>query len=799
MIKNYFKTAWRTIWKNKSVSLINIIGLSVGMTAAVFILLWVQNETSYDMYNPDANRIYQVSQSTSYDNNPANISDQTPFLLGETAKKEIPDIKEIARIFHRWDNPALNINGQLFKEKNAAYIDDGWFKIFHYNFVAGNAISFSQNPFGIILTEEKAKKYFGSKNAVGEIIRIDTVNYQVQAVVKNNPKNSSFQFDVLFSVSTLLSNPESRKSEYNPGHSNYLTFLKIGQNANQDLIAGQLTDIYKRIRNNKDLVTTASLTSLKNMHFDTELGGSVLLHTDRKTIYIFSILAILILLIACINYVNLTTASGSLRAREVSVRKIVGAKREQLFAQFIAESLLVNIIALLVALALMEICLPLFNELTGKDFPLPFISFNIWKILLATLVVSTVLNSIYPALLLSSFKPLNVFRGITILKIKNTTFRKSLVVVQFTIATMLIVGTIIIFKQLKFIQKNTAGNNLSQILNIQIPSSVYSKYHDKSEDVVNSSIAHELLSRRGVENVSVASEPVINVSSRMSGDADWEGRPENFNPPISPLNADVNYYKIFNLRMIEGKWFQSNTDETGFILNETAVRQLNLSKPLIGHRFSYQGKMGQVIGIVKDFHYKSFHDSTGAMVIYNAAAGKHNFFIQTTRGNTSEAIKTTETVWAKFVTGEPFDYTFMDESFNNLYKADQKMSALISIFSIIAITISVLGLFGLAAFSSEQRTKEIGIRKVLGASVTGIVSMLSGDFLKPVLLAIVIASPIAWFFMHEWLQDFAYRINIRWWMFALAGFIALFIALFTVSFQAIKAAVANPVDSLRTE
>jgi ABC-type antimicrobial peptide transport system permease subunit len=436
------------------------------------------------------------------------------------------------------------------------------------------------------------------------------------------------------------------------------------------------------------------------------------------------------------------------------------------------ESVLISLLSLVVSILLIQLSLPFFRQLTERNFISPFNSLMVWKVLTGTLLTVIVLNGIYPALLLSSFKPLNVFRGVTVLQVKDSGLRKGLVIFQFTLSVMLITGTIVVMKQMQFVQTSNPGYNRSQIISVQVPFKKFQTFwkNGQSETLI-SNMKSELSSRVNTQLVTSASSPVVDIHNKQGGSMNWEGR--------DSLNI--------------------KEDAKNYILNETAVRQLNIHQPVIGQRFSLNGVDGIVIGVVKDFHHSSMHSKIEPVLIYNDPGWQPYIFVKAQEGNTKQTLATIETIWHKFLPDEPFDYTFMDDTFNALYRSDLKTSKLIFVFSTITIIISALGLFGLAAFTAERKTKEIGIRKILGATVTSIMALLSEEFLVLVGIAIAIASPVAWWVMNRWLEDFAYRITISWWMFALAGFTALLIALVTVSFQAVKAAIANPVKSLRTE
>ncbi len=800
MFKNYFKTAFRNIWKNKITSSINLFGLSVGMTAAVFIFLWVQNEISFDNYHAAKNNIYRITNTIHVNKNETWIWENSPMPLAQAAAQQIPEVKNAARVvINAYGGMVFTINHKLFAEKTSAWVEKTWFNIFDYHFVAGNAAAFGQNPFSIILTESKAKKYFGDESPIGKIIKVDTVNYTVQGVIKDNPLNSSFRFDVLLQMDGRFSNPQSFKNDNTWHNYNFTTFLKLAPNAKKPLVESKLNNIVAKNRSDDNNLPKVSLEPLKDMYFESDLQSSTMPHGNKKTTYIFFVLGLMLLITASINYVNLTTARASLRAKEVSVRKIAGAQRGHLFLQFIIESVTISMLSLIITLLLIQLCLPAFNSIADEHFQLPVNSPSVWKILLGTLAMATILNGVYPAALLSSFKPLNVFRGKSLLRLSDGSIRKGLVVFQFGLSVILIMGTIVIYRQLNYIQTSNPGYNISQTISLQIPWKSYSKMDDDQRKNFFTGMKQDLQSESSISAVSIGGSEIMNVGNASSGNADWDGRDTTFNPTIADLSADEDFQNMFQLQLKSGHWFKAKEDMHNFILNETAAKEFNMHTPILGQRFTYGGDTGKIIGIVKDFNYKSMHEKIGPMVLSFNEGSDSYIFIKTMPGNIPRALNAAEKVWSKFIPAQPFDFTFLDDSFNNLYKSDIKTSQLILIFSIIAIIISALGLFGLAAFTAERRTKEIGIRKVLGASVQQIVMLLSKDFVRLVIVAIVIACPIAWLLMNNWLQDFAYRINITAWIFIMAGSLALLIALMSISFQAIKAAIANPVKSLRTE
>ncbi len=795
MIRNYLRTAWRNCWKNRSVNGMNIAGLSAGMTAAILIFLWVNNETNYDSFSPGADRTYRIT---------SNITSAkwrwatAPLPLADALRTELPQVEKVAVIqstYTTW----FHIGEEFFEEKNAAYVGKDWFNLIHYDFVKGNAASFLAHPFSLALTESKAKKYFGNRTPIGQSIRIDSTDYQVRAVIKDNPANSSFQYDVLIPLEAHLADPSVRKSDLTYDNYNYMTFLRLRKGADPVQTAKKITTLINSRQ--KQEGTIIDLEPLLHMHFETGLTSPGIGTSDHKTVYIFSILGIFLLVIACINYVNLTTARASQRAKEVSIRKIVGADKMGLFIQFILESLIVSFISLLITIALVRLSLPLFNNLTGKTFADPLTSPAMWKIVGITLLTATALNGIYPAILLSSFNPLNVFRGFSILKFKDVYLRKSLVVLQFTFSIMLIIGAIIIQHQLRYIQNTNPGYDRSQVFSFRLPWSMFRHDTAGARATILTGIRQDLLAQTSVAGVSMASQSLVYLQSTNSGSADWEGHDTSYKPTVNQLSADEDYQQLFHIQMKEGRWFRpaDPMDKHNFILNETAVNDFKMRQPVLGQRFIFQRDTGTIIGIVKDFHYASLHTRIGPLVMFDRDNWRSTFYVKTQPGKAAQALATARTLMQRYNPGRPFIYSFLDDEFENLYRADQKLSTLILVFSVIAIIISCMGLFGLAAFSAEQRMKEIGIRKVLGASVSNILALLSGDFIRLVTLSILIATPVAGWMMYKWLQDFAYHISIGPGIFILAGLLAVMIALVTISFQSIRAALSNPIKNLRTE
>ena len=561
-----------------------------------------------------------------------------------------------------------------------------------------------------------------------------------------------------------------------------------------------LTKLLQRGSHDDDHVLRADVTPLTALHFDISRSDTIFAHGNRQVVTLFAMLGLLILLVACINYVNLTTAKASLRTKEVSIRKIVGAARRQLFMQFVAEAVLVSVLSLAVALLLVRLSLPVFGQLTGKDFTGVLAAPAIWEVMGCILAAAFVLNSIYPALLLSSFQPLNIFRGITVLKLKDVYLRKGLVVLQFTVAILLVTASIVIERQLHYLQSTNPGYDRSQVLMVSFPNHVDPTRQSVSVLHTADAIRQQLSGHSGIEVVSLASQPVVNIGSRTTN-GDWDGKDTSFNPHFGQLSADAGLQQLLHFSLAAGRWFRTGdvADEANVVLNETAVETFHIRQPIIGARFTLHGVRGQIIGVVRDFHFRSMREKTGPLVIFNSPGWWQYFFIRATPQNAASAVAAVKDVWKRNFPGVPLEYSFMDERFDQLYRQDEIAGALILVFTVVAVLISALGLFGLAAFAAERRRREIGIRKVLGASTLRIGALLSREFLRLVGIAIVLATPLAWWAASDWLQGFAYRAGLSWWMFALPWVLTLAMVLLITGWHALRAAWQNPVKSLRVE
>jgi putative ABC transport system permease protein len=795
MLKNYLKTAWRSIVHNKTPTLINLFGLSLTLVAFIFIALWVQNELNFDNYHKNAKDIYLVEMKFNAADEPGPLTS----LPVADVVKEAHDAAHVARM-GIWRG-ALNVNGQLFDENTGIAVDSDWFKIFDYQVVSGSLNAANTSPFTLIFTESEAKRLFGNKNPIGKIVKLDTTFYEVKAIIKDNPTNSSLQFNMIVPMAARLA---FRKSDFNNwGNLSYRTFVKVYPNTRTTSFIKNVTASSLAAAKRTDF--SLHLQPLSELHFDTKSFDPAFRRGSHLSVFVFSALAFLLLITASINYINLTVAKANSRTKEISIRKIMGGSRMQLFFQFLTESFLLCLIALFFSLIIMGLALPAFNRLTETNFTLSFSSPVLWPVLLGTLLFTTLLNGIFPAITLAYFQPLSFLRGYTVLKFKNVFFRKGLVVFQFVIGVVFIIGTIVVFLQMQLAQTSAAQYNRAQVVSLELPSQALLKmnYDNQRVNQLCQTIKNDLENSSSIQSVALASTPIEGPTNSSGADNwYWRGMDTSLHIDVARLFVSQESKGIFNFQLKEGRWFSpDNSDRKNYILNETAIKEFGIQEPIIGQLFAKKGgDTGQIIGVLKDYNFSSLYNKIGPMIIANSDDDWRTiFFIKIASGNIPKAMKEIAASWEKFIPNAPFKYEFMDQAFDNLYKSDLKISKLILLFSCISIIISALGLFAHVAFVAEQKTKEIGIRKVLGASVTQIATMLSRDFIKLVLLAIIIASPLAWWAMNSWLQNFVYRIDIGWWVFGLASLTVIIIAITTISFQAIKAAIANPAKSLRTQ
>ncbi len=789
--------------KNKAFSFINIFGLSIGISVCFIIMLFVQDELSYDKFNAKADRTYRIVFKANISGGKINESNVMP-PVAQALKSDYPEVEESTRL-RSFGKPKITYADKTFKEGRFAAVDPNFFNVFTLPLIKGDAATALSQPNTVVITKEQASKFFGNEEPIGKLLNFGNNDlYKVTGVIDEIPQNSHFHFDMFGS---MLSFKEANKPTWM--ESNFFTYIVLKNGYNYKKLEAKLPGMVEkymgpqilqdmgmslsqfRTKGNELGFVLQSLTDI-HLHSDTtselEPGGNV------QYVYIFGAIAIFMLLIACINFVNLSTAGASKRAKEVGVRKVMGSDKFTLIKQFLTESVLLTFIALLISFILIQLALPVFNDLSGKNLS---IGFNIKPIisLLALGILVGIVAGIYPAFFLSSFKPIAVLKGRLSASTKRFSLRSGLVVFQFFISVSLIIGTITVYQQMKFIQNKKLGYNKEQLL--VLPNS---RALGKNEKVFK----EQLLKDSRVVNATISGYKPAGPSYSNNALAYPEGKDNQVMKTLE-YHVDEQYIPTFGMTMAAGRNFSPAfpTDSSAMIINEAAAKAFGWGTNAIGQRITRDNSdrghnfVYTVIGVVKDFHFRSLHEAITPLLM--TLGPDQGLIIKVKTTDIAGLLSSMKQQWTAFHSEEPFAYEFMDELYNKTYAAEQKTGRILNIFAVLTILVACLGLFGLATYTAEQRTKEIGIRKVLGASITQVSTMLSKEFIKLVLIACFIAFPLSWFVMNEWLQDFAYRISISWYVFAIAAVAALVIALLTVSFQAIKAALANPVKSLRME
>jgi putative ABC transport system permease protein len=809
MIRNYLKIAFRNLWKNKTFSIINIVGLAVGLSCFLLITIYVIDELSFDKYNKKADRIYRVNSDILFGGNVLHLP-MSSDMMGAALKKDYPQIEEYARIFTNSGNKLIKKGNEYINEWGVANVDSTFFNVFTIPALSGDTRTALNEPNTVVISESAAKKYFNTTNVFGKTIETnDNKNnlYKITAVVKDIPENSHFHFDFFFS----MKNVEYQWGQY-LSH-NFRTYLLLKKGTDYKAFEknfSQYIDKYvlpqaKQYMNISSLdefeksgnKLQYSLIPVTKIHLYSKQSFELTASGNIQYVYIFSAVALFILLIACINFMNLTTARSANRAKEVGIRKVLGTERKNLVVQFLTESTLMVILSMLIAIIITYFTLPLFNGVAAKSMTLNILfSPFILPILIVLPFIVGLLAGSYPAFFLSAFRPIEVLKS----KFKlagNVSLRSTLVVFQFVTSIILIIGTIVVYRQLHYIQTKNLGFNKDQVL---IINDAYAL--DKNTDAFK----NDLLQLPGVIAGTMSGYLPVSSSARNDNTFSKEAVMDVKNSfGMQMWSIDYGYLQTMGMQLTKGRNFSKEygTDSSAMIINETTAKILGYDDPIGKKIYENRGATGlpvtyTIIGVVKNFNFETLRQPVGPLaLVLGSSTWLASFKVKP--DNISSLLKNVESKWKTMAKGMPFSYRFLNDSFNEMYKDEQRVGKIALTFSILAVLIACLGLFGLATFIAEQRTKEIGIRKVLGASIQGIVRLLTKDFLKLVAVAAVIAFPVAWFVMNNWLQDFAYRINMSWWVFLAAGAMAAMIALFTISFQAIKAAIANPVKSLRTE
>jgi putative ABC transport system permease protein len=793
MFKNYLKIATRNLLKQKGYSFINVAGLATGIAACFLIFLWVRDELAYDRFHAKADRIYRALWEARFGDNEWKI----PLVgvpLAEALEKEFPEVEETVRLYA--GGMTLRHGDEYVREQSFVFAEESFFGVFTVDFISGNPETALRDPDAVVLTAETAQKYFSNQNPLGQTIEInDGRLLRVTGVVKSFPPQSHFHFSFLASIKTL---PRFEQRQQNWGAASVYTYLVLRPEANLTALEAKLkTYIDKNVAGESfsqpGNFTRYPLQPMLDIHLRSHLQYELdpASAGNQAYVYLFSMIAFFILVLACINFVNLATARSMKRAREVGIRKVLGSYRSQLVRQFLAESLVVITVAILAALVFAELILPAFNQFTGKQLAIDF-----WKspfaitVMAGLALVVTILAGAYPAFYLSSFWPVQALKGRLATHSRKDRLRQGLVAAQFCISIGLIIGTLVVRKQLEFTQNKRLGFDKDHVLIVQRAGAL----GDKHIAFRNRLISHPLVAGASAAQ-NLPGQHFDSTVFTLEQPANYE------NTSLTYDLVDESYVDVLKLNIIDGRNFSTAfaTDSSAFIINQAAARAIGWDEPL-GKRLSlgdfYQGP---VVGVVEDFHFESLHHEVKPILFLFNWQRPSYLAVRLKPGNVAEGIAAVRDVWKEFVQTTPFEFSFLDQDYQKLYDGEQRMSKVFMTFSVLAIFIACLGLFGLASFTVEQRTKEVGIRKVLGASVAGIIGLLSSEFAKLVLISNLIAWPVAYFAMNKWLQEFAYRINLSIGEFLFAAALAVFIALLTVSYQAIRAALANPAEALRYE
>lgn len=809
MLKNYIKTAYRTLKKNKGFTAINILGLALGLATCLLIMFYVLDELSYDQYNLKADRIFRVNNDIKFGGNDQSFAVSPP-VLASTLMKNYPEVEQAVR-FRYTSTFMIKKGPENFRESNVVYVDPNVFDVFTLPMISGNPATALTEPHTVVITETTAKRYFNSTQAVGKILTVnDTSLYKVTGVIKDIPKQSHFNFDFLMSMASF---PPAKENIWFSNNFNTYVLLKPGFDyhvldaklpALMHTYAGPQLQAILHVSFEQfeaaGNVFRLDLTPLKDVYLRSNRVAELGANGNILYVYLFSAIAIFILVIACVNFMNLSTARSSNRAREVGVRKVLGSAQRHLILQFLSESVMITLIAAAISLIAAWLLLPLFNQMSGKTLEFTFASLTwLTPLLIAGAILIGCLAGSYPAFFLSAFKPIDVLKGKLSTGFKGGRLRSFLVVFQFFISIVLIIGTLVIYNQLKYIQSKDLGYSRDQVLII---------HHTDGLGNQDDTFKQEVRQLPGVVSASMTDFLPLSMGNRNSSSVFQDRTLDQKKAVLAQVwVVDVDYAKTMGLKFAFGRDFSSDmkTDSTGMIINQSAARLMGVGNPVNKELYLPQDNMIKklktyhIIGVVKDFNFNSLRENITPVILF---LGKNNgsISIKAKTNHIDALLAQVKDKWKSIAPNKQFDYSFMDKDFEESYRVEQRMGTIFITFTTMAIVIACLGLFGLAAYAAEQRTKEIGIRKVMGASVSTIVTMLSKDFIKLVLLAIIIAAPVAWYSMDKWfLQSFAYRQNIQWWVIALAGALSILIAFITISFQSLKAALANPVKSLKNE
>jgi predicted permease len=786
MLRNYFTVAVRTMMRQKAFSCINIIGLALGMACSLLVLLWVKDELSYDQFHVNGKQIYRVMATLPWDGN--QTIGLTPGPLAEALQKEFPEITHAVKMTD-WDLAAIITAGNVSaKEKGGRFASADFFRMFSFPLAEGNPGAVLAAPNSIVISESMARKYFGAESPVGKNIHLKAeieADFTVTGVMRDVPQHSSKQFNYVIPFQYFENQGDWTKTW---GNYVFLTYVMLHPDASREKLEAKLGQFIgaKTAGTRK---RTFSLHSFTDVYLYSTFQNGKPSGGRIEYVRLFTVVALAVLVIACINFMNLATARSMKRAKEVGIRKVAGASRSTLAGQFTGEAILMTLIAIVFSLVLVEVLLPTFNTLTGKHIRLIYdASFLVTLLGLAGL--TGLVAGSYPALFMSGFNPASVLKRNVAPGSSTLLLRKGLVVFQFTLSILLLTGTLVVYQQMQYIQHKHLGMDRENVISLELEG-----------DLVKHLAAFKAQAEQSsaIQSLTTTSQIPLNIEG-TSGDLHWTGKDPSKSAPVSGLLVGYHFTRTMNIPLVAGRDFSPGfaTDSVNYLINEAAAAMMNFSDP-VGQTITFWRGKGQIVGVVKDFHLNSLHEPIRPLIMALEAENATYVLAKAAPGKTAEAIAALKGASEKFNPAFPFEYHFLDEEFERQYKSETLVGELTKYFAVFAIFISCLGLFGLAAYTAEQRVKEIGIRKVLGASVPGIVALLSKDFLALIAIALLVAVPVAWYIMHQWLGQFTYRIGITGWVFVLTGGLALLVALLTVSFQSFKAALANPAHSLRSE
>ncbi len=790
MLKNYLRIAFRNIIRHKAYSLINILGLATGMACSIFILLWVQNEQSYDRFNKNVEQIYRIVCNAGDFKAAVN-----PAAMPAELRAKIPTITNTVRTSQQ-NTTVFELGERKFEEQHAFYVDSTFLQIFTYPLLKGNAATALMRPDAVLITERTAEKYFGKEDALGKTLkRNNSENVVVTGILANTPPNSHLQFDVIMPMSAIAQKwGDLKKNVWD--NFNFYSYVQLDPKFIQTKssiasLNNQIDKIYKSKVNEAELKVEFQLQPLKDIHLHSNLQVDVSGHGNNQYVSIFFIVAIFILVVAGINFMNLSTARSARRAKEVGLRKVVGAERKQLIGQFLGESILISFLALILAVAAVWLLLPAFNSLAGKKLGISLLDGKLIIILFGIALLTGIFSGSYPAFFLSGFQPVKVLKGLKQSLGIHLLFRNGLVIVQFVVSIILLAGTAVVYKQLKFIKNMNLGFEKSNLIYIPMKGDLWSK-----QDALKTELRQNPLT----QHFSISNDIPTNLTSGTIN-VKWEGKDPKMQVVFPTLHVNEDFFDVYQMKILNGRAFSREfpADSANYILNEKAVKVMGMDvNTAVGKQMEMWETKGTIVGVVKDFNFKPVQQSIEPLIMGLNRWGGY-ITVRAAPHTTEATIRALEKISEQLNPAYPFTYNFLDQDLANQYRGEERMGNLFNLFAILAIFISCLGLYGLSAFLAEQRKKEIGVRKVLGASVFNVVYLLSTGFTKLILISVVIAIPIAWLAMNSWLKGFAFRLDLNWIIFLIAAVTALGIAWLTVSYESIKAALTNPVKSLRME